>query len=292
MSAPLVTVGIPFFDEARFLEPAVRSILAQSVRDIEVLLVDDGSSDGSLGLARTFQEDPRVRVISDGARKRLPARLNEIVREARAPLVARMDADDVAHPSRLAKQIAKLREGEGPDAVGTWVGLVDETGAPFAVVEGSDEAPTAATALERGLLPHATVVARRDWLRANPYDESMTRAEDRELWCRTVATSTFGVVREPLYVVRVRPDEPGFLADYAESQRQNRALYLEYGATAVGFQRTAALWLGSHAKVLAMRAAKRAGLARRVVRRRGRTPTSSELGLIAEAFAAARAQRE
>jgi len=280
---PRVTVGIPFFDEERSLAAAIRSILAQTVDDLEILLVDDGSTDRSLEIARSFR-DERITVIADGVRRRLPARLNEIVSRARADLVARMDADDVAHPARLERQLAALERDSSIDAIGTWIGLVDAADEPFAVVESADMPPTPAQALDRGIFAHATMVARRDWLLQNRYDERIDRAEDRELWCRTVTTSKFDVVPEVLYVVRTSSRRPDFLQDYLTSQRQNRALFVRYGPSSYGFTRTAKSWLVSQAKSMIVRAAVKVGLEDQVVRRRGRPPRAEELVLIREAL--------
>ncbi len=280
---PRVTVGIPFFDEERSLGAAVRSILAQTVTDIEILLVDDGSRDRSLEIARSF-DDERITVISDGARRRLPARLNEIASRARAPLVARMDADDVAHPRRLERQLEMFAADPSIDAVGTWIGLVDAANQPFAVIEAADMPPTRAEALNRGIFAHATMVARREWLLENRYNEQLSRAEDRELWCRTATTSKFAVIPEVLYVVRTSARTPDFLADYLASQRQNRMLFLRYGPSSYGLARTGTSWLASLAKSLIVRAAVKARLDEHVVRRRGRRPRSEELSMIREAL--------
>lgn len=290
MTAPLVTVGIPFFDERRYLAAAIRSILAQSWTRLEILLVNDGSTDGSVEIARSFA-DPRVRVLDDGERRFLPARLNEIVRDARGELVARMDADDVVHPERLRRQIEALEQaGSACVGTGTWAALVDGRDEPMAIVESRiDPQPStrAAVALERGLMTHASLVARRDWLVAHPYDETLTRAEDRDLWCRA-AGSVFTVVPEPLYVVRTTPRDPSFLEEYVESQRQNRILYRRYGARSIGALRTSRRYAESFAKEWLMRGAVRAGLADRLVRRRGRMPTALERALVTEALASSR----
>jgi glycosyltransferase involved in cell wall biosynthesis len=280
---PRITVGIPFCNEERHLAAAIRSVLAQTVTDLEVLLVDDGSTDGSLGIARSF-EDARVVVLSDGKRRHLPARLNEIAMRARAPFVARMDADDIAHPRRLAAELDMFDRDPSCHAVGTWAALVDQREAVLAVVEVSPEPASPRLALERGLLAHATMLARRSWLLANPYDETLTRAEDRDLWCRTVRTSRFGIVRAPLYVVRIEHGEQSFLPDYCESQRQNRILYLRHGPGSVGVARTARLWAASHLKAAVMSAAVSVGLVERLVRARGRIPTDAERLLIREAL--------
>lgn len=289
MSTPTVTVGLPFHDEEAHLAEAIRSILGQRGVDLELLLVDDGSSDRSLSIARGFAGDPRVRVLADGRRRRLAARLNEIVALARAPFVARMDGDDVSHPDRLARQLAVLAREPGVDAVGAWCGLVTDDGQPFAVQEALAAPASGRSALLHGAIPHATMLARRAWLRGHPYDESFTRAEDRDLFCRVASSSTLSVVPSPLYVIRISPDDTRFLEDYVQGQRETRRLFLRYGPRAVGVGRTASLWLGSYAKALVMRGASRVGLAERLVLRRGRPPTAEEREDILGALQAARA---
>lgn len=283
-TAPLVTVGIPFFDEEEHLPFAIRSVLAQTWTSLEVLLVDDGSRDHSVEIARSFR-DERVKVLSDGERRYLPARLNQIVEHARGELIARMDADDVAHPDRLRRQIEALQNGDGI-ASGTWAGLIDDDDVPFGVIECASH-PTAAVALERGLIPHPTLIARRDWLKAFPYDEKLTRAEDRDLWARAFGTR-FANIDEPLYLLRISRESPRFLPDYLESQRQNRILYARYGMRALGPLRTARRYGESLAKGWIMSGAMKLGLADRLVRRRGRPPTAREHQLILEALQASR----
>jgi len=283
-----LTVGIPFYDEERYLEAAVRSVLRQTVRDFELLLVDDGSTDRSLEIARSF-DDPRVRVLSDGVRRGLPARLNQIVAQARGELVARMDGDDVAHPTRLERQLELLDRDPSLDAVGTWVALVDEDETPVAVIETARLPVPPRVALERGILPHATMVSRRAFSKKYPYDETLTRAEDRDLWCRAVQDARFGVVPEPLYVVRVHTSTEGFLADYLESQRQNREVLLRYGPRFIGLPRTLRLCAETYLKGGLMRIATRAHLTPQLVRRRGRPPTPEERRLVIEALESSRA---
>lgn len=285
MSRPAVTIGISFLDEERHLAVAVRSILGQTMKDFELLLVDDGSRDGSLGVARSFS-DARITVISDGHRRGLAARLNEIARRARADVVLRMDADDVSHPTRLARALERLR-ASGADVVGTWAGLFDATNDVFGIVESAPLPPTRAVAIERGIIVHATMLARREWLLENPYDERLLRAEDLDLWCRTAESSSFAVVEEPLYAIRVRADAKVFEREYAYAQRYNRLVFLRHGPRAVGLVRTGRMWLVSHAKTGIVRAFARLGCAERLVHRRGRLPTESERRLVTETIRSA-----
>jgi len=284
---PLVTVGLPFFDEERYLGDAIRSVLAQTFTDFELLLVDDGSRDGSLEVAQSFR-DPRITVIADGQRRRLPERLNEIIRRARGTYVARMDADDVMHPTKLARQLAVMDAPGAPDVIGTWAALVAGSGEPFAAIEPAP--PTPRNALRYGVLPHPTIVARRSWFVANPYDATLTRTEDRDLWCRAVQTSTFATVPECLYVFRIDASKATFVDSYLDGQRQNRVIFRKYGPPIVGPWETGALVAATHAKSLVMRGLAKVGLVDRLIRRRGRPLTERELDLAREALAAA-AQR-
>jgi cellulose synthase/poly-beta-1,6-N-acetylglucosamine synthase-like glycosyltransferase len=121
----VISVLLPVRDEEAHLAEALGSILRQTVEDLEVVVVCDGCTDRSAGIARAFA-DPRVRVIEQEARGLVPA-LRRAREEARGTLLARMDGDDVAHPDRLTVQLALL-QGDGLDACGTAVQLLGQTG--------------------------------------------------------------------------------------------------------------------------------------------------------------------
>src|ERR1700692_494357 len=104
---PELTIGLSVYNPGEFLEPALQSIFAQTFQDWELILVDDGSDDGSTELLSLIK-DPRVRVLESGLRRGLAAQLNRIVQAARAPYIARMDADDMLDKRRLEKQINYL----------------------------------------------------------------------------------------------------------------------------------------------------------------------------------------
>jgi glycosyltransferase involved in cell wall biosynthesis len=285
MTRPAVTVAIPFHNEERHLEQAVRSILRQTFEDFELLLVDDGSTDRSLAVARSFT-DPRIVVVADGKHRGLPARLNEIVDRARGDLIARMDADDVSHPTRLAKQVAYLGENATVDVLGSWCALVDDDDEPFAVLE-AHLPPSPRDALAHGVMAHPAIVARRSWHLRNRYDESLTRSEDRDLWVRTATTARFAIIDEPLYVMRVEVRRPGFVERYLKSQVQNRVILAKYGPASIGRRATFRLQAATFGKAAAMRVAHALRLASWLVRRRGRPPTAREMATIREALASA-----
>lgn len=202
---PLVSVGIPFYNNEHTLGEAVRSVLNQSYNSFELLLLDDGSTDGSLDIAFGFS-DERIRVISDGQNLGLPARLNQLTREARGEYIARMDADDIMVATRLSKQVNFLLDSPNIDVVASAAYLMDEHSLPFGVFELGPLPQTLPGVLRQGgLWAHPTITGKRDWFSANPYNTSATyrKAQDLELWCRTIQNSHFAKIPEPLLFYRV-----------------------------------------------------------------------------------------
>ncbi len=282
---PKVTIGLPFHNEERRLPAAIRSVFAQSVTDWELVLVDDGSSDASLRIARSV-DDPRVRVLSDGKQSGLAARLNHVVAVARSELIARMDADDVMHPRRIERQLARLAEDPSLDCIGTQVAYVLPSHPP--IVADIVPPTSGAEVLTRGGVPHATMLAKRRFFQRFPYDHTFTRAEDRELFCRSWGVARLSIVKEPLYVVEAEVDDPAFLHGYLESARQNRAIFLQHGPQLVGLPQTARAMLGSYLRDGIYRAAGTLGVLEALVGRRGRLATAAERGMIDEALHVAR----
>jgi glycosyltransferase involved in cell wall biosynthesis len=270
-----VTVGLPFHNARESLADAIRSVFAQTFGDWELLLVDDGSTDGSLELARRVR-DPRVHVLSDGENRRLPHRLNQIVDAARSDLVARLDADDMMHPERLARQVRVLAERPSIDFVGTAFFALGTHGEVTGIGSSEPARTGPRHVLRKGLIAHATLLGRRPWHLANRYDERYPRAEDRELFCRTLGDARFEQIREPLYFVRHMKDTAATLHDYVASCRDNRRIFLRHGPRLAGSLAVAPMVLESLAKEAAFRAFTMAGRQDALVRRRGRAPTDDE----------------
>src|SRR6266481_9622650 len=118
MKKPDLTIGISFKNPGVFFGLALQSVFAQTFSNWELILIDDGSSDGSLELASSLR-DPRVRVYSDSKGKSLNVRLNELVRLATGNFFVRMDADDAMHPERLQRQVEILEKNSRSTVVGS-----------------------------------------------------------------------------------------------------------------------------------------------------------------------------
>lgn len=268
-----VTIGIPFLNARRTLADAVRSVFAQTHADWELLLVDDGSTDGSSNVVRGLG-DPRVRLSVDGRRLGLCARLNQIAAAARGAYLARMDADDLMHPERIARQLEHLRANPAVDLVDTAIFTVDDDLTPLGLRGERPLDPRPEAVLRDGLLIHPTITGRTAWFRANPYDARFVRAEDRELWVRTCTTTTFARLREPLFFYREAP--AGNLPNYLRTERTVRDVLRRYGPPLVGAERTRRLVMRSRLKSIAYLLGTRLGVQGRLIRRRNRALEPAE----------------
>jgi glycosyltransferase involved in cell wall biosynthesis len=183
---------------------SIRSIFAQTFQDWELILVDDGSTDGSLELAQSI-EDARVRVLPpDGKNKRVAARRNQIVQAASGEFIAHMDADDLCHPERFATQLAFLKKQPDVDVVGTSSYILDKYRQPLQKLIVSETHQEIFKDKFRFVsLVHASIMARSQWFRRFPYDTSCIRCEDYELSLRSCNHSVFANVPRPLYFIDV-----------------------------------------------------------------------------------------
>lgn len=199
-----ISIGIPFYNAEDFLADAIRSVFAQTYQDWELILVDDGSTDSSLAIAKSIK-DPRVRVYSDGKNKKLASRLNEIVRLAKYAYIARMDADDMMLPNRLEVQMKLLSDNSNLDIVTTGVYSVlnDLT---LKGVRGSEfECPNFEEVLSKKVaITHAALIARKYWYERNIYDETLSIAQDLDLWIRASKNNDLNIksISNPLYIYR------------------------------------------------------------------------------------------
>lgn len=125
MVAPRVTVLMPVYNAEPFLREAIDSILAQSFRPFEFLIIDDGSTDGSLEIIASYR-DPRIRLIRNPANLGITPTLNKGIALASCELIARMDADDISHPHRLQKQFAFMKRNPGCALLSTWARVISE----------------------------------------------------------------------------------------------------------------------------------------------------------------------
>jgi glycosyltransferase involved in cell wall biosynthesis len=216
LAPPLVSVLLPVWDAAPTLTECLDSLGAQSLADHEVVAVDDGSRDASGAmLAQRAAADPRLRVVRT-PRQGIARALNRALAEARAPVVARMDADDVAHPERLLRQLHGLEADASLDVLACRVERRAEPGVPVAggmddYVEWQngllDHESMARERFVESPLAHPSVAARRETLLALGGWRDFEGPEDYELWLRAFeAGRRFAKLPQVLLIWRDRPD--------------------------------------------------------------------------------------
>jgi glycosyltransferase involved in cell wall biosynthesis len=200
VSTPSVSVVMAVHNGERWLAETLASLSAQTFGDFEVVVIDDGSTDGSAAiLAEAAARDARYRVITQ-ANFGLVASLNRGLAEARAPLVARIDADDVAEPERFARQVAFLSARPEVAAVGSAIRIIDGDGR-FLRMQTYPCGPEAvAKAMLRGCaLAHPAVMMRRAAVQTiGGYREAFRHAEDYDLWLRLGESHALDNLPEPL----------------------------------------------------------------------------------------------
>lgn len=207
---PRVSVIMSVYNAQAHLADAIRSILDQTFTDFEFLIVDDGSRDRSAEIMDGFAAaDPRIRVIRQ-ENKGLIASLNRLLDEARAPLVARMDADDISVPTRLELQVAFLDQHPDHGVVGANTHELDQHGA---ITECTDLHPLdhagIASAMEhRSPICHPSVLMRRDAiLDAGGYRLPYVHCEDYDLWLRLLDRTRLANLPDRLLLYRRSPGQ-------------------------------------------------------------------------------------
>lgn len=189
-----------------YIEQAIQSILAQTYQDVEFLVVDDGSTDGSDDLLREIaSKDDRIRIITNQTNLGLTKSLNLALHEARGDYIARMDADDIALPTRLEKQLNFLQAHPDIGMVGTAFEWIDDNG----VVIGKPTIITDSTLLHSSLIRtnpflHSSVLIRKQLLdRVQGYNEQFKKAQDYDLWLRLSSICRFANLPEILMQKRM-----------------------------------------------------------------------------------------
>ncbi|MCC7310714.1 MAG: glycosyltransferase family 2 protein [Sulfuritalea sp.] len=202
---PLVTVAMPVFNAGRYLRAAVLSIIRQSFTDWELLIIDDGSTDGAVDLLADITES-RIIIVRDGENKGLAARLNEAVDRSRGKYFARMDQDDVSYPERFERQVNMLEQHPEIDLCAVCcvtINTNDELIGALPRALGHEE--ICARPWLGFYLPHPTWMGRTGWFRRHGYaSPGPYFCEDQELILRTFQVSRFATLPETLFAYRIR----------------------------------------------------------------------------------------
>lgn len=201
---PLVTVLMSVYNGEPYLKKTIDSILNQSYSDFEFLIINDGSTDASRSiLEHEAKRDPRIKVISRD-NQGLVASLNYGLSRACGQLVARIDADDIAYPQRLEKQVAYMADHPELLALGSAITLIDNQGRSIKQISYPSGTKRVKSAMMYGSkLAHPAVIMRREQvLQIGAYREACRHAEDYDLWLRLLEVGEIDNLEEPLLYYR------------------------------------------------------------------------------------------
>lgn len=235
MNTPAVSVVIPTVRLDEHFRAAVRSVLDQEFTDFELVVVLDGVA----ATDSDIPEDARISVVQHASRLGTPRSLNDGIAASSAPLIARLDADDIARPDRLALQVGRFAVQAELVALGSSARVIDLTGAAI----GTIDAPVGVgpeALLRRNVFVHSSTMFRREALIAvGGYDERCTRMQDYDLWLRLCTQGDIDNLPEQLVDYRVHPDmHSRATSPFGPSARRVRAARLAL-ASQLGRPRTA-----------------------------------------------------
>lgn len=203
--SPAVSVLLPVYNAAPYLEAALRSLSAQTFTDFEIIAIDDGSTDASASILAAFAaREPRLRVYSQ-PNQGIIAALNRAASLASAPLLARMDADDISYPNRFARQVEFLAAHPKVAVVGAATRSIDSNGRPIsAYTYPASHANIQAVLKYQSCLAHPAVMLRAETLQAvGGYRPAFVHAEDYDLWLRISEIAELSNLPEVLLEYRV-----------------------------------------------------------------------------------------
>jgi glycosyltransferase involved in cell wall biosynthesis len=190
MSAPIISILLPVYNAEQYLKEAIESLLGQTFRDFELLIINDGSTDNSESVIQSFT-DPRIVYLKNKTNKGIVYTLNRGVKLANGKYIARMDADDISLPNRILKQFEWLERFHQTDVVGCHVSFIDEDGKATGEWQDDLESPTYRDIVRKmvweSCIAHSSVMMRSSTIKEYLYKENQRNTEDYDLWLRLLA---------------------------------------------------------------------------------------------------------
>src|SRR3990167_9027923 len=205
---PKISVIMSVYNGMPFLEEAVESILKQTYKNFEFIIVDDASTDGTLTFLKSLK-DERIKLIKNKKNLGLAASLNIALRQAQGDYVARMDADDISYPERLNTQLKYLEKNKEIDLCGSWVTLINQEGK---TAGKNRKNPLEDYKIKRLLGVYPTIIhpsffgTRKFFINSGGYKNEFDGAEDYELLCRVKNRFKYANIAKELIQMRLRDD--------------------------------------------------------------------------------------
>lgn len=203
---PKVSIIMPVYNAEKYIVEAIDSVLAQTFRDFELIIINDSSTDKTPGILASYaKKDPRIRVIRHRSKRNIARVLNIGIKVARGAVIARMDADDIALPDRIRLQYNRIISSETIAAVGADIIIIDKNGRPVAI----RTYPTTSKELKRCLFKYSSfahpivMFKKHIFEKVGGYDSQYSPTEDLDLWFRLGNGYEFASIPQPLLKYRL-----------------------------------------------------------------------------------------
>lgn len=234
-STPLVSVVMAVYNGEEYLDKAIESILNQSYKNFEFIIINDGSNDHTQDILDKYQADDSRVVTISRENKGLVASLNEGILLAKGELIARMDADDISFLERLAEQVAFMKANPQVVCCGSFYEVIDEDGDSLTILDAPIEDSEIQKLLMQGhtVICHPTAMFRKSvFLEVGGYQKKFYLVEDLDLWIRL---GEFGLLSNiPLPLVKYRTNSESVSTKNSETQLQRASQVIAEASTRRG----------------------------------------------------------
>jgi glycosyltransferase involved in cell wall biosynthesis len=225
--SPKITVLMPVYNGAKYLSAAIISILNQNFIDFEFLIINDGSTDETVNIIKSYQ-DKRINFINNQANSGLVTVLNQGLLAAQGKYIARMDADDISLPDRLKLQFEFMENNPEVGVCGTWVKNIYDDSKKITAKYHAKHNDIAANLLFNASFAHPTIMFRKELVVQGQlkYNENYRHSEDYELWTRLVGKTKLNNL--PKFLLLYRKHQASICSEESDTQKsQALALQLE-----------------------------------------------------------------
>lgn len=228
-NSPLVSVIIPCYNAEKYVESAVRSIMNQTYKNLEIIITDDCSSDNTFAiLEKLAAEDSRIKLYKNETNLKIVKTLNKMIQFANGKYIARMDADDISLPDRVENQVEFLEKNSDIAFCGTNAWHINENGKKnglSCLPETNDEI----NKFKFYACPfyHPTVMVRSNIYKNNLYDEDFLYAEDYELWIRFLENYKGYNLKKRFLLYRIYPMQTSRVR-IEEQQNKTKSIFIKY----------------------------------------------------------------
>ncbi len=221
MKQPLLTVVMPAYNTEKYIKEAIDSVLNQTFQNFELLIINDGSTDGTTEVVKKFN-DKRIRLIELSKNKGIAHCRNLGLKEAKGEYLAWIDSDDINLPTRFEKQINFLEENQDFGGCGTWLSRFKGDKTLYVLkVYANSEKIRAALLFKPASIPNSTAMLRMNEIKKHElwYNEELKIAEDYDFIFRCSRKFNFSNIQEVLY--KYRDSETSIMKEYEDQDQKS-----------------------------------------------------------------------